>query len=79
VAPVHRRSIVLLWGGLAVFLAVGGVSTFIDLPAGGRVLLYPVMVTSWFIGACGVVGYVRWFFGQVHAEARKAHSLRQKE
>ncbi len=50
-----------------------------DVPPVVRALLYPVMVAGWFIAACGMVGYVRWFFGQTSAEARKIHSLRQKD
>jgi hypothetical protein len=79
VAPEHYRSTLLLWGGLAAFAASGGISAFIELPPLLKTLLYPVMFASWSVAACGMVGYVRWFFGQASVEARKMHSLRQKD
>lgn len=79
VAPVQYRSTLLLWGGLAAFAASGAISTFIELPPLVKTLLYPLMFASWFVAACGMVGYVRWFFAQASAEARKMHSQRQKD
>jgi hypothetical protein len=78
-APVQHRSIALLWGGLAAFTASGGVLASMDAPPLVGAVLYLVMVTGWVAGACGAVGYVRWYFGQAAAEARKQHSLDQKE
>ena len=78
-APVQRRSTALLWGGLAAFTASGGALASIDAPPLAGALLYLVMVVGWVAGACGAVGYVRWYFAQAAAEARNQHSLRQKE
>lgn len=78
-APVQHRSSALLWAGLAAFTASGGVLAGIDAPPLAGALLYFVMVFGWFVGACGAVGYVRWYFAQAAADARKQHSLRQKE
>jgi hypothetical protein len=69
----------LVWGGIAAFAASGSVSAFIDLAPVVKMLLYPLMFASWGIAACGMVGYVRWFFGEASAEARKMYSLRQKD
>ncbi len=72
-APVQGRSTVLLWVGLTVFLASAGVLTGIDVPPAAGTLLFVVMAIGWVVGACGMIGYMRWYFRQSAAETRKLH------
>ncbi len=78
-APVHHRSTLLLWGGLAAFIVLGGVLAYVDVPPAVGAVLYLALIVCWIIGACGMIGYMRWFFGQTADEARKQQTPRQKE
>jgi hypothetical protein len=69
--PVPGRSAMLLWGGMAAFLAGGALLMQADLPALIGFLIYLLMVGGWIAAACGMVGYVRWLFRQTVKEARK--------
>jgi hypothetical protein len=69
----------LLWGGLAAFLVSGGLLASIEGPPVVGVALYLVMVFSWTAGACGIVGYMRWSFGQSSDDARKFRSTPPKK
>jgi hypothetical protein len=62
IAPDPRRGLTLILGSLAVFSLLGGVSFLLPPPralAGAMVLL---MLLAWFVGLCGMVGYLRWYF-----------------
>jgi len=78
-APDHRRSTILLWCGLALFLVSGGLLASTEGPPLVGVALYLVMMASWTAGACGIVGYMRWFFGQSADETQKFHSRPPKK
>ena len=70
-APVEERSSALLWGGFAAFLAAGAISTLGAFTIDVRIFLYAVMIVGWCVGACGMVGYVRWYFAQAKKEAKE--------
>lgn len=70
-APIQRRSLAFLWGGLAAFLAAGWLFTVADLPGAAGLLLYPLLVASWVAAMCGAIGYVRWMLGEARADAAK--------
>lgn len=79
VAPDHRRSTMLLWGGLAALLAAGGILTGMEASPLAGAILYLVMVSAWFVAGCGMVGYMRWFFRQSADEARRLRDLPPKD
>ncbi len=70
-APIQRRSLALLWGGLAAFLAAGWLFTMADLPGAAGLLLYPLLVASWVAAMCGAIGYVRWMLADARADAAR--------
>lgn len=78
-APVQGRATALLWGGLALLAASGGVATIIEAPPLVSALLYLAMITGWIVAGCGMVGYMRWFFRQSAAETREMQSRQPKE
>ena len=49
-------------GGLGVFIVLGGLATLVAVPRVIAGLMALVMLAAWFVGACGMVGYFRWFF-----------------
>ncbi|MBM3358471.1 MAG: hypothetical protein FJY54_12180 [Betaproteobacteria bacterium] len=77
--PVERRSTALLWGGLIALLASSGVLTSMEAPPLAEALLYLVMISGWTVGACGMVGYMRWFFKKSSDEARKSQPPPQRK
>lgn len=79
IAPAEERSASLLWGGFAVFVAAGGLAALVELPGVIKALLYLVMVAGWVVGACGMVGYVRWYYGQSRDEIRKQLMQKPKD
>lgn len=69
----------LLLGGVAVFAALGGMATFVEVP---RVVAGPMvlaMVLAWFVGFCGMIGYLRWAFRSAVSEERNSRSIDRKE
>jgi hypothetical protein len=70
IAPVQGRSSALLWGGIAVFLGLGALVTYVELPRPVIGLAVLGMAGAWLAGACGMVGYVRWHFGVSSSEQR---------
>ncbi len=78
-APVQERSIALLWSGLALFVASGGLSVLYEVTPVMKLLLYAGMFAGWVIAAAGMTGYLRCLYGQATAEMRKVHSERLKD
>jgi uncharacterized membrane-anchored protein len=62
IAPDQRRSLSLMLGGIAVFTVLGGLATLFEVPRVVAGFMGLVMLAAWFVGACGMVGYFRWFF-----------------
>ena len=48
--------------GLAVFTAVAGVTALLQPPKLVEAPLIAIALAAWVVGACAMVGYVRWFF-----------------
>ena len=79
VEPVQDRAVMLLWGGLLLFIASGGVSAVIEIPAPAKLLLYLGMFAGWCLAACGMIGYMRNYYAEAAEEARKVQAQRPKE
>lgn len=72
--------------GLALFAAGVGAAVALQPPTLIEAILVVLAIAAWFIGACGMVGYVRWFFAsellqtkrdradEVEREKRESHS-----
>jgi len=72
VAPDQRRSLSILSGGIAVFIALGGLATLIEVPRVVSGLMAILMLAAWVVAGCGVVGYCRWFFrAEVEEQTRR--------
>lgn len=78
-APVLERSTALLWSGLALFVASGGISVLYQTTNLMTLLLYAGMLSGWLIAALGMTGYLRSLYGQATAEMRRVHSERMKD
>jgi hypothetical protein len=61
IAPDEERSMSLLVGGTAVFIALGGVAAFLPLPRVVNALFALGMLAAWAVGFCGMIGYLRWY------------------
>jgi hypothetical protein len=59
----------MLWG-LALFAAGVGAAIMLQ-PSPVSLLLLMLALVAWFVGGCAMVGYVRWFFANEIAEARR--------
>jgi hypothetical protein len=58
-------------GGLALFAGgVGALAALRPSPLVEAVLLV-LACAAWFVGACAMIGYVRWFFASEMARARQ--------
>ena len=55
--------------GLALSAAAAGAAVLYQ-PGAISVLLLVLALAAWFAGACGLVGYARWFFRSEIARAR---------
>jgi hypothetical protein len=60
----------LMLTGLAVCAAAVGAATLQPSKVVEAVLLV-LAIAAWFVGACGMVGYVRWFFASELARAKQ--------
>jgi len=59
-------------GGLGVFIVLGGLATLVAAPRVIAGLMALVILAAWFVGACGMVGYFRWFFrSEVDEQSRQ--------
>lgn len=48
--------------GLALFAAGVAAALLLQLPQPVVALLLVLALAAWFVGACGMVGYVRWIY-----------------
>ena len=48
--------------GLALFAAATGIAVLLQPPALIEAVLIILALAAWYIGACAMVGYARWFF-----------------
>jgi hypothetical protein len=70
-APVERRSMTILYGGIAVFVALGGLAMLLEPPRSVLGLMGLAMLAAWLAAGCGMVGYFRWLFGAEVDEQRR--------
>jgi len=72
VAPDQRRSMSILSGGVAVFIALGGLAMLLEPPRVISGLMAILMLAAWAVAGCGVVGYFRWLFrAEVDEQTRR--------
>lgn len=57
--------------GLALFAAGAAAAVLLQLPQLIVAVLLVLALAAWFVGACGMVGYVRWFFATELLQARQ--------
>ena len=57
--------------GLALFAAAVGAAAALQPSKLMEAVLLIVGLAAWFVGACGMVGYVRWFFASELARAKQ--------
>ena len=48
--------------GLVFFAATVGAAVAFQPPKLVEAILLLLAIAAWFVGACGMIGYVRWFF-----------------
>ena len=62
----------IISGGMAVFVAVGGLAMLLELPRVVSGLMAIMMLAAWVVAGCGMVGYFRWFFrSEVDEQTRR--------
>jgi flagellar basal body-associated protein FliL len=71
VAADQRRSMSIMSGGVAVFVALGGLAMLLEVPRFVSGLMAIMMLAAWVVAGCGVVGYFRWFFRAEVDEQRR--------
>lgn len=69
IAPDRSRWKPMLLG-LALFAAAVGAAAALQPSKLMEAVLLVVGLAAWFVGACGMVGYVRWFFASELSRAR---------
>jgi hypothetical protein len=57
--------------GLALSAAGVGAAAALQPPAFIEGVLIVLAFAAWFVGACGMVGYVRWFFASERLQAMR--------
>jgi len=57
--------------GLALFTAGAGAAVLLQPPEFIAAVLVVLAIAAWFVGACGMVGYVRWFFASELLQAAR--------
>jgi uncharacterized membrane protein HdeD (DUF308 family) len=57
--------------GLAIFAAAVGAAVLLQAPELLGTLLVLLGIAAWFVGACAMLGYLRWFFASELARARR--------
>lgn len=55
--------------GLALSAAGAGASVLYQ-PRLASLVLFVLAIAAWIVGACGMVGYVRWFFASEASRVR---------
>ena len=71
IAPEQRRSLWIMYGGIAVFAALAGLAVFLEPPTAVVTLMSIPMLAAWLAAGCGMVGYLRWFFGAEVQEQKR--------
>src|SRR5687767_6252828 len=66
----HRDRWKLMLAGLALCVAAVGAAT-LQPPKVVEAVLIVLAIAAWFVGACGMVGYVRWFFASELLRAKR--------
>ena len=61
--------------GLALCAAAAGAAVLVQ-PSPISLLLLVLAFAAWFVGACGAVGYIRWFFAAEFAQASQDNANR---
>lgn len=69
-APERSRWKPMLMG-LALFAAGVGAAVNFQPPAAVAAVLVALALAAWLVGACAMVGYVRWFIASEIAQARR--------
>ena len=59
--------------GLALSAAAAGAAVLV-LPSPVSGVLLILAMAAWYVGACAMVGYVRWFFASELSQARQDNS-----
>ena len=57
--------------GLALFAAGAEAAVFLQPPDLIAAVLVVLAIAAWFVGACGMIGYVRWFLASELLQARR--------
>ena len=57
--------------GLALSAALAGAAVSLQPSPAIEAVLLILALAAWFVGACGMVGYVRWFFASEISRARR--------
>jgi len=70
ITPDKSRWIPMLMG-LALFAAGAAAAVLLQLPQLIAAVLLVLALAAWFVGACGMVGYVRWFFASELLQAQR--------
>ena len=67
--------------GLAVAAAAVGAAAAFEPPKAVEAVLILLALAAWCIGACAMVGYVRWFFGAelLRARQERAEALEKEK
>jgi hypothetical protein len=60
-------------GGLGLALAGAHAASALGPSGPAWALLVLLVAFSWFVGACAMIGFVRWFFAAELARARREH------
>ena len=79
VAPIPGRSMSLVLGGLAIFTISGALAMLGELPRVIDAALALVMLAAWFVGICGMIGYLRWLFSPRSYRPPESDSNRLEE
>ena len=64
----HWKTMLL---GLALFAACAGAAVFMRPSGIVSVVMVLLGFAAWFVGACAMVGYVRWYFASEIARAKR--------
>lgn len=59
--------------GLAVFAIAAGAAASLEPPKVIEALLLLVGLGAWVVGACAMVGYVRWFYVSELSQAKRSN------
>ena len=57
--------------GLALFAAGAAAAVLLQLPQPVVAVLLVLALAAWIIGACGMVGYVRWIYASELQQVRR--------